>query len=182
MIDLSTVTGQEVSKNKDGDDDVRILMVECEDEEDVQTVQLLHTGGHEYCPHPGARAVIVDVGSAYRIAIALDDLAVPDLVEGECRIYSTDDTGARKAVLTLRVDGTMELLGTGDFAVRYNELKKAFDQLKKDHDDFISLKYNLHVHPGVLAGPASTGVTPTVGAASTANMATAKIDKIKVPS
>lgn len=75
----------------------------------------------------------------------------------------------------------VEVNGNADFAVAYNDLKAAFDQLKSDFDNFVNLKYNLHVHPGVVAGPASTGVTPLVGASSTADMSGAKVDTVKLP-
>jgi len=141
----------------------------------------MHNGGNEYVPHPGSRVLIVDVGKSYRLAIAMDDLAVPDLSSvGERQIYSSDTSGAKKATITLRVDGTTELLGTGDFAVRYNELKTAFDQLKSDFDNFVTITYNLHNHP--TAPPGAVSPPSVTGSSSTADMSAAKIAEIKVPS
>jgi hypothetical protein len=83
--------------------------------------------------------------------------------------------------ISLLDDGTAIINGDADFAVAYTDLKTAFDQLKTDYDTFISTKYNMHVHPGVTAGAASTAVTLTVGSSSTADMAGAKVATVKLP-
>jgi hypothetical protein len=77
-------------------------------------------------------------------------------------------------------DNTVEINGDTDFAVAYTDLKSAFDTMKTDLNAFITI-FNAHVHPGVTAGPASTGVTVTPGTATTADMAGAKLDTVKVP-
>jgi len=70
----------------------------------------------------------------------------------------------------------IELNGNSNYAVKYNELKTAFDQLKSDFDNFVSTIYNLHVHPSPAGG--STGTTPTTGSASTADMSDSKNEKV----
>lgn len=73
----------------------------------------------------------------------------------------------------------------GDFAVRFNELKAGYDELKQDLNDLISL-YNAHIHittatvgptpvPGIIAPTVSTG-TP-----STASIDDSKIPEIELP-
>jgi hypothetical protein len=76
-------------------------------------------------------------------------------------------------------NGNIELNGDQDFAVAYNDLKTAFDQLKSDFDNFVNITYNLHTHATAPPGPIS--VPSVVGSSSTADMSGAKIDSIKVP-
>lgn len=97
---------------------------------------------------------------------------------GELRLFSTDDKGAQKTYIWLKNDGNMEVGGNDDNLVRYSELKKAFDKLKTDLNNFIQI-YNAHVHPGVVSGGSSTSSTPTVGSVSSADVSGAKIDNIK---
>lgn len=64
-----------------------------------------------------------------------------------------------------------------DFAVKFNELKTAFDQLKSDHNSFL-----LHVHGGVTPGPPTSVSGPPAPPAipSTADMSSAKVDKVRL--
>lgn len=57
--------------------------------------------------------------------------------EGEYRIYSIDENGAQATYLWLKADGTIELGGNADTAVKYSELETAFNQLKADHDALV---------------------------------------------
>lgn len=73
-----------------------------------------------------------------------------------------------------------------DFMVRYNELETAFNQLKQDFDDFVSLTYGLHTHTfdynaGPTAASGTTAATLSTGSPSTADITPAKIDDINVP-
>ena len=102
-----------------------------------------------------------------------------DLKEGEVAVHNTK-TGA---YMHLKEDGNMELLGSGDFAVRYLELETAFNQLQSDFDDLVTA-YNSHTHvyvPGTLAAIASAPTTAT-GSPSTADITPAKVAEIEVPS
>jgi hypothetical protein len=91
---------------------------------------------------------------------------------GETRIYSTDENGVTQQYIHLKNDGTAEFGGTGDFLVRYNELKTGFDQLKSDFNSLITA-YNSHVHPSPAGG--STGPTPSTGSPSSADISSSKI-------
>lgn len=97
---------------------------------------------------------------------------------GEHRLFSTDKNGVEKAFLWLRNDGNLEVNGDDDNMVRFSELKTEFDKLTSDFNSLVST-FNTHVHPGVTAGGASTLVTVTSGAPSTADIADAKIDEVK---
>jgi hypothetical protein len=104
---------------------------------------------------------------------------------GEIRFFSQNDQGAEQTFLYLKKDGTIEIGGNTDNAVRYSELKTAFDTLKADFNSLVTA-YNAHVHittatvgptpvPGIIAPTVATG-TP-----SSADITASKIDEIKVP-
>ena len=80
----------------------------------------------------------------------------------------------------LTANTQIELNGNTDYAVKYNELKIAFDQLKSDFNNFVSLTYGLHTHPYVDTpiGPSVTSPTTSMGTPSTADMSTSKNTKV----
>jgi hypothetical protein len=49
---------------------------------------------------------------------------------GEYRTFSTDENGVVKFYTWLKNDGTMEIGGDTNFAVKYNELKSEYDKTK----------------------------------------------------
>lgn len=51
---------------------------------------------------------------------------------GETRLFSTDDEGNLKFYLWLKNDGTMQIGGTSDNAVRYQKLDDGLQQFKDD--------------------------------------------------
>lgn len=96
--------------------------------------------------------------------------------DGETRFYSLKADGSLSQTIWLRNDGTMEIGGSANFMVRFNQLKAGFDQLKSDHNALVTA-FNSHVHAG-------SGVIPTPGVgipapASIASIDTAKITEIK---
>ncbi len=97
---------------------------------------------------------------------------------GEARIFSTDENGVLQTFIWLQNDGIMEIAGNVDNMVRFSDLETAFDELKTDFNALVA-KYNVHVHPGVVAGMASTLVTTSTSTPSAADISGAKIDQIK---
>ncbi len=96
---------------------------------------------------------------------------------GELRTFSTDSNGVEKFYTWLKNDGTMEIGGNSNFAVKFNELKTEFNALKKSHNDFLT-EYKTHVHTGgTIMG--STGTTVSTQLPNTSNIDSAKNDKIK---
>lgn len=67
-------------------------------------------------------------------------------------------------------------------AIEFARLKTAFDQLKADHDALV-VKYNAHIHPGVVTGEDVTLVIvpPHVELPSTADMTAAESSTVKIP-
>lgn len=69
--------------------------------------------------------------------------------------------------------------GGSDWAVQYTALKSAFDTLKNDFNNFVTLTYNLHNHPTAPVGPVS--IPSVVGTSTTADMTSSKISDVRLP-
>lgn len=184
VVAIGTVRGNEVAENKDADEKSRLLQVEFTNADDLQTVELLGATGEDSNPQPGDRVIVVDLGPAYRVAVATSDNVEPASEEGEKILYSYDSAGNKLATMVLKSDSTIELNGDADNAVAFADLKTAFDQLKSDFDALVSA-YNAHIHTTtatVSTGPAGV-LTPTTstGSPTTADIDPAKVDSIKVP-
>lgn len=95
---------------------------------------------------------------------------------GEFRTFSTDANGVVKFYIHQKNDGTCELGGDTDNMVRFSELKAAFDELKGDFNNLVTMM-NAHVHPDPVSGV--TGSPTTQGVASAADISGAKIVEIK---
>jgi len=185
MFRIGRVTGSEITNNRDGDDIVRLLQVEITDTDDIQTVEQIRGLGDDQNPQDDSAVIIADLGKAWKIAIGLDDGVDPTMTEkGERQIYSYDSDRIIKAFIRLLADGTININGDADNAVRFSELKTAFDQLKSDFDNAMDY-INIHIHNDSLGAPTTppfsppwpeTGIQP-----STADINPAKIDEIKVP-
>jgi len=143
--------------------------------------------GDDSRPVSGDYAILVDhPGDARYSCIGFIDAETPSETEdGERLIYSRDSSGARAGYIHLKRDATVTILDDSDTAVRFSELKAAFDELRDFVNDFINTKYNTHIHittatigtgaPGVIAP------TTSVGTPSTASIDAAEIAEIKVP-
>lgn len=73
-------------------------------------------------------------------------------------------------LITLSGSTAIELNGNTNFAVKYNELKTAFDLLRTELNNFITI-FNAHIHP-TPSGPSSPTATP--GTPATADMSAAQ--------
>ena len=148
---------------------------------------------------PDDQGVAIEIennpGKMIQVGVYPETLAEP----GETRIYSRDANGAQVSEIWLKKDGTItinsnktviitttdpiELNGNTDNAVRYSALETAFDQLKGDHDDFVSA-FNQHMHATAAVGPPIIPTpVPTVipVLVSTADITGSKVDEVKLP-
>jgi len=178
------VTRQEIKKNRDGDQNVRMLQVVITEPDDVQEIQQVTWTGDDTAPVDGDMVVIIEISESYKIAVAIQGQIDPTVGTGERKIYSQSG-GIIKAFAYFKDDGQINLNGTGDYLVRYNELKTAFDQLKTDLDALKDL-YNGHIHitTATIAATPTPGVisaTVSQGSPSTADMTAAKVDTVEVP-
>lgn len=156
------ITGRTIGKNRDGKTNTLQLQVEITDTDDVQTVQLFTESGNDTNPPDGSTVIIVQVGDAWKIGLGVNDGIDPEVDPGEKKLYSSLD-GIIKAFIYFMQDGTLQLNGDNDFAVRFNALEAAFNQFKSD--------YNSHAHGG--SGPPNSSTN--------ADISSAKVDSVKLP-
>lgn len=97
---------------------------------------------------------------------------------GEYRFFATDDKGTEKFYVWLRNTGEIEIGGTTNYAVKYNELKQELDKLKQDHNNFLT-EYKAHVHTGGILSGGMTGPTTSTQIPNASDFSKAKNDKIK---
>lgn len=91
------------------------------------------------------------------------------LSEGEVHLYSTNSDGSsEQAFILMKNDGTMQVNGDADYAIRYSDMKSAFNQFKND--------FNSHTHTGNMGAPTSPPTVPT-----SADMSPSKVDTVQVP-
>jgi phage gp45-like len=185
IVAIGTVRGSEIVENKDADEKSRMLQVELTNPDDLQSIEQLGVTGEDSNPQPGARVIVIDLGPAYRIAVALSDELEPSVDAGEKELFSYDDASTKLATIKLLSDSSIEINGNADNAVAFADLKTAFDQLKADFDALVNA-YNAHIHvTTATVGPTPTpgviAVTVSTGALTTADIDPAKIDSIKVP-
>lgn len=102
----------------------------------------------------------------------LDDESIEITTTGDVTIEATGNVETDAAETVLQA-------GT-DWAVQYTALKSAFDTLKTDFNNLVTW-CTTHVHPGVLAGAASTAVSPVPPVSSSADMSGSKVDDVRIP-
>lgn len=178
MIRTGIVTGRELKKNRDSENNRLLLQVQITDADDIHTVEYMSPPGEDSNPPDGTKVLIIDAGRAYKIAFAADDNIQPSMEEGEKKLYSISD-GAIAAFINFLQSGIIELNGNSDFAVRFSELETGFNQMKTDFNNFLTTAYNVHTHPTAPIGPISIPSLP--GSASTADISAAKVDEVKLP-
>ena len=110
--------------------------------------------------------------------------ATTDLKMNANTIFSAESlvsAEVKSTLVTLTGSTAVALNGNTNFAVKYTELKTAFDLLRTELNSFITI-FNAHVHPvaGVTAGPASvtSSVTATPGTPAAADMSAAQNTKV----
>lgn len=140
----------------------------------IENTQTANPFGFDANPSKNYIAIIADTESNGNPVILgyLNPEALASLGIGDSMQYSTDSEGAIKATITLRSDGTAEILGNDDNAVRYSMLETAFNELQN--------KWNTFAAAYVPGGPAIQGTPPTA-VQSTGDITASKIDEIKVP-
>ena len=144
------------------DDETGLLLVDVEVFDGDEITVELNYGGVELRPKVGDRVFFTDLSGEYSVSGLTTSrrAASSDLDDGEIRV------GHDKSDITFRNDGSMELNGGTDYAIAFNEMKKAFDKFVKE--------FNAHTHP------APAGATSPPSVASMANMDGAKVKKVKL--
>lgn len=156
-----TVLRSFVGKNQLSTDDRHLFQAELTQIGDSQTVESRQHAGFRSKPPAGAKLFVTKFSDHYKIAIAEDDGIIQTLNDGETIVYGSD-SGAVVSFIKALVTGILELNGNADFAVRYNALETAFNELQS--------AYNSHNHGG-------SGTS----APSSADITTTKVDTVKLP-
>jgi hypothetical protein len=180
----------EIEKNRDGEEKVVILQVELFDPDNVESVELYRSSGEDVRPPDSTKVAVINIGEAWKLAVACNDNVEPDdsLEKGEKKVYSSAKESGKqvvKAFIEYKKDGKLRMntQDENDFAVRFNEMQSAFDELKDDLNAQISNIFNNHTHdvPQAPSGTTtSTPPTPT-GTDSAADMSNAKVEDIIFP-
>lgn len=160
------------------------------------TMTMFPPSGKDPQPLKGDYAVGTSVPGKGRMGVVgfIDPVNVPVSEPGDNRSYSRDETTGTTVAqvwikndgsilisndngsVTITPDGVVEINGNTDFAVAFNDMQTAFDQLVTDVNAFVT-KFNTHTHNGAVgAPPVSEQAAP-----STADMSGAKVDTVKVP-
>lgn len=97
-------------------------------------------------------------------------------------VDTNGDTSIENENSSLKIlnDGNIEINGNADYVTAFNDMKSAFDQLKSDLNNFITVTFNTHTH--ICAAPGVASATPIpIGTSSSADMSGAKVSNVKVP-
>jgi len=106
-------TGQSVEKNRDGENNVRMLQVTIYTDDNAESVQLARPSGEDSNPPSNSQLLIIPVGNAYKVGVMLDDGIEPEVNEGEKEFYSIAG-GAKKARVKLKADGLIAILNENE--------------------------------------------------------------------
>jgi len=117
---IGDVTGQSVEKNRDGENNVRMLQVTIYTDDNAESVQLARQSGEDSNPPNGTRILNIPVGNAYKIGIMLDDGITPSVDQGEKEFYSIVN-GAKGATLKLDKNSKHIFNGGAKDAARKND-------------------------------------------------------------
>lgn len=161
MVRTGTITGREVTTNKDGTNPRLMLQVQISNPADIQTVEYVSLPGQDENPINGSKVYIATVSESYKVAFAADDGVTPDMNTGEKRLYSLDDNGVIQAFIKLLKSGIIEVNGNADFAVKFDALDTALQAM------LTALNADI-----VVAGGAGS---------TTLDISGAKVDEVKLP-
>lgn len=117
---IGTITGQSVEKNRDGENNVRMLQVTIYTDDNAESVQLARPLGEDSNPVNGSRIITIPIGNAYKIGIMLDDGIEPSVDQGEKEFYSIVN-GAKGATLKLDKNGKHIFNNGANDAARKND-------------------------------------------------------------
>jgi len=161
-MNLGTVTGREIGKNRDGDKDRVLLQVKIFND-DTRQVELIGQHGEDVNPANGCRVIIFDITDAYQAAIAITDDLEPEVEAGEKEIYSTDSPATSKlARIKLDKNGNIINNQGSKSIVTFSDLDAALQQLVTDINTAFASKLDGGGSSGTLALDISGAESDTV--------------------
>ena len=142
--------------------------------DDVQEVLNASASGDDSPPTENMRGIYVQtsqVGTPVLVGYINDkQIAKP----AEKRIFATDRNGNLLLHFYMKDDSTIELGGTGNYAVKFNELEAQFNELNNKFNSLVT-NFNNHVH----AANATPIAPVTQALSSNADISLAKNYKIQ---
>jgi len=132
--------------------------------------------GDDSQPLPKDTAAVLPIeGTGTGAAVGyIDPKNLQKAKAGEKRIYARDEDGNELGSLWLKDNGECVLNEGTDYAVKFNELKTAFDEFVSDFNGH-SHSYIAPLHPAVPPAATTTGNPSTA-----ANMASSKVELVRV--
>ena len=114
-VHIGTVVGSEIVENLDNDRQSRMLSVELNAAEDVQSVEHFCQNGEQSEPLDDSTVLVLELNPTWKIAIAINDLVNidEDLERGEKKIYAVDSSNNIVSSIYLKNSGVVEV-GDGD--------------------------------------------------------------------
>jgi len=166
MIQQGIVKDYEIGPNADGEENVVKLTCQITSEDDVQTVEYITGSQTDAIPEIGSAVYLFDVNGnpANKVAIAIDNNIESDVENGEKKIYSQENQ-VIKSFIYLKKDGTIDINGSADFAVRYNALNTVLQQLVTDINAALATKQDASGTAGTL----------------TLDLTSSRVDEVKLP-
>lgn len=172
MSTIGVVRGARVGEGYRSGKQVLILDCEIDDPEDVQSVEYLFPSGDSFIPPNGDTVLIHEVGNQLLVATAVNSGVVSTISEaGERSLFAYKD-GTVTALIDLLHSGEIVLNRGDGFAIEFEKMKNAFDEIV----EFV----NSHDHPFVGLDVGVAGKTGSVLAPSTADMSGAKVESVRL--
>ena len=166
----------------DDNNDIQLVKLSGLSGEVLDGVERLQNYGLSSVPDSDSEAIVAYLNGKrdHGVVIVCDNGASrpTKLESGEVVLYSSNGQTVlldKDGKLVLTGADDVEINGNADYAVAYNDLKSAFDELRNDLNALINLfnAHNGHVPPG--SAPA-TGAVP-----STADMSGAQVSNVRLP-
>ena len=110
----------------------------------------------------------------------LDPVNAGQALEGERRFIARDSSGAPVSFVWLRNDGSLELNGADDYAVRYTPLAEQIHQLRDDLNEFIGV-FKLHKHSTAAVGAPSIPDNAATATDSTIDISGSSVGTVRLP-
>ena len=148
---------------------------------DVQTPDQIAPFGIDSNPVKGMLAVQIEssvIGESVVMGYIHKDVIA---AKGETHIFSTDEDGVEQFRIKLRDNGTVEIGGDADNAVRYSKMAERVDELKGDLNDLKQVFASWIVTPQDGGLALKTALATYFATPIAKQISAAKIDEIKVP-
>lgn len=146
---------------------------------DVQTAIEISPAGTDSVPLKDLVAVYAPTNQNGKAVIIGYLVKNKKAAPGEYRTFALDENGDEVFYTWMKKNGTIEIGGDGNYAVKFNELKDEFNALKSDYNNLVST-FNAHTHILTLSSGTGTAAPPaTPGQTNTSNIDNVKNDKIK---